>query len=494
VPSALAASDLLPTLVAQFSQPLAFLRELVQNSLDAGTNRVEVQVSYDRPESCAVVEVVDWGEGMDRQIIDSQLTRLFSSSKEGDLTKIGKFGIGFVSVFAVEPRAVVVDTGRSGEYWRVLFHPDRTFDRIARSEPVEGTRVAVYVPMPESRLAPFRQDCRDTLVYWCKHCDVEVCFEGQPVNQPFRLEAPFQVRHEVPGTEVVVAPSPSDRPFFGFYNRGLTLLEGEGSPLPGVAFKVRSRYLEHTLTRDNVLQDDNYRKALAIVEEAAYQRLPDELFRALEESPRDPLLWRLARVVLGYPRPLPESARARRLFPGFGGAAWSVVEMGRSRPVWASQDSPLVQAVGQRGVPVLQPGPSLEVAGRLLGGEIPEIGREWFLPRALPADPAHQALLEALQPLLREAGFPRLALASLEGPPAARVEELGRACPRQGEGDLLALDPAHPLLAAALELAASWPRLAALLAARGALVACGLPVPEDDLLALALRGKAGSRP
>ena len=35
------------------------------------------------------------GEGMNEEIIDHQLTRLFASGKAGDLTKIGKFGIGF---------------------------------------------------------------------------------------------------------------------------------------------------------------------------------------------------------------------------------------------------------------------------------------------------------------------------------------------------------------------------------------------------------------
>ena len=42
------------------------------------------------------IHVDDFGEGMDEAIIDAQLTRMFSSTKENDLTKIGKFGIGFL--------------------------------------------------------------------------------------------------------------------------------------------------------------------------------------------------------------------------------------------------------------------------------------------------------------------------------------------------------------------------------------------------------------
>ncbi|HXE72485.1 MAG TPA: ATP-binding protein, partial [Candidatus Nitrosotenuis sp.] len=117
--------DTLETLISQFTDPFAFLRELVQNSLDANTTRVDIELEYDEPKGILTLHVIDTGEGMNREIIDTQLTRLFSSSKEGDLTKIGKFGIGFVSIFAIEPEYVAVDTGRDGEYWRVLFLPDR---------------------------------------------------------------------------------------------------------------------------------------------------------------------------------------------------------------------------------------------------------------------------------------------------------------------------------------------------------------------------------
>ncbi|NDD31457.1 MAG: ATP-binding protein, partial [Proteobacteria bacterium] len=129
-------------------------------------------------EGVAVARVIDYGEGMDRRIIDTQLTRLFSSSKEDDLTKIGKFGIGFVSVFSVKPVAVVVDTGKSGEHWRVLFKPDGTFERISLDEPVEGTRVEVYLPTRLGGFNDFLRRSEETVRYWCRHAEAEVFFEG----------------------------------------------------------------------------------------------------------------------------------------------------------------------------------------------------------------------------------------------------------------------------------------------------------------------------
>src|SRR5688572_879305 len=102
-------------LVTQFSSALDFYRELVQNSIDAGSSSISVWTEFTPGEGidgAIGLHVDDFGEGMNEEIIDNQLTQLFSSSKEGDLTKIGKFGIGFVSVFAPKPKGVLVHTGR----------------------------------------------------------------------------------------------------------------------------------------------------------------------------------------------------------------------------------------------------------------------------------------------------------------------------------------------------------------------------------------------
>jgi HSP90 family molecular chaperone len=106
--------DALEGLVHQFADPWAFLRELIQNAIDAGSGQIEVRIDHDAAKGTMTIEVVDSGEGMTREIIDTRLTRLFSSAKEGDYTKIGRFGIGFVSVFALDPEVVCVDTGRAG--------------------------------------------------------------------------------------------------------------------------------------------------------------------------------------------------------------------------------------------------------------------------------------------------------------------------------------------------------------------------------------------
>ncbi len=321
------ADEALDNLVHQFARPLDFLRELVQNAIDAGTPRVEVWTRFESPppgESLGVLEihVDDFGEGMDEAIIDSQLTRLFSSTKEDDLTKIGKFGIGFTSIFAIEPDAILLRTGRHGEAWELLFHADRSFDKVRADAALVGTQITLYKRMAPGDLAGFVREARWVLSYWCEHSNTPVLFgdrsgdveqtvadgddpfaafavepaaaasELKPVTSPMDIDATLVVRHERDGVRVVIGHA--DEPHYGFYNGGLTLLSTDNadalgsraSALSHLAFKVKYDRLEHTLTRDNVLQDRNWDKAVDVLFEAAAQLRELLMVRAVDAASR----------------------------------------------------------------------------------------------------------------------------------------------------------------------------------------------------------------
>ncbi len=311
------ADQALDNLVRQFARPFDFLRELVQNAMDAGTPRVEVWVQY-RRESVAErgiveVHVDDFGAGMDEAVIDNQLTKMFSSTKEDDFTKIGKFGIGFTSVFAIEPDAVLLHTGRHGESWELLFQPDRSFEKVRLDRPVDGTRITLFKALSPGGLDGFVRECRDTLRKWCMHSDTPLFFgvaepgeEGpgappsddpfaafaraaapdvatrrpngaigpvrwQRIDTPLSLETDLSVRGVVEGVEYILGYGPALE--YGFYNGGLTLIAGGGLDLENghahasgaLSFKVKYARLEHTLTRDNVLLDDHYEKAREVL-------------------------------------------------------------------------------------------------------------------------------------------------------------------------------------------------------------------------------------
>jgi hypothetical protein len=169
----------LARLVAQFASPYDFLRELAQNSLDAGSDRVEVTLEQHVESGEVVFElvVVDTGSGMDETIIDGAFTRLFSSTKSDDRTMAGGFGVGFVSVFAWNPDVVLVQTGRAGEAWELVFYPDRTFEKHRVEDPFEGTTITLLKRAPEAEYEATAEAIRDSLWRWCRFCPVEVTFE-----------------------------------------------------------------------------------------------------------------------------------------------------------------------------------------------------------------------------------------------------------------------------------------------------------------------------
>lgn len=292
-------------LVTQFSNALDCFRELVQNSIDAGASSIEVWTEFEPGEGhlgTIAFHVDDFGEGMDEAIIDTKLTKLFASDKEDDLTKIGKFGIGFVSVFALKPAAVLLHTGRAGEYWEVLFHADRSFDKTRLDYPVEGTQITIFLKgdIPEYR--EYVEGIRRNLKRWCCHADTEILFEdrspisGQErglevINEEFLVDGLCAFNHEFEdGTQFALAYA--DSPEYGFYNRGLTLAftdiaeqvfsEIRSHRMNGVSMKVKSRYLEHTLSRDTIVRDANYYKAMEMLDEAR-EELFERLIRSLEQ-------------------------------------------------------------------------------------------------------------------------------------------------------------------------------------------------------------------
>ena len=317
------AEQALANLVNQFARPLDFLRELAQNSIDAGSPRIEVAVAWDPPKEAEAngvlrVHVDDFGEGMDEAIIDEQLTRLFSSTKEDDLTKIGKFGIGFTSIFAIQPQAVLLQTGRHGEYWELLFHADRSFDKVRITEPVIGTQITLFKRMPEADVARFIEECRFILRYWCEHSDIPITFhdrtqqeaEAAPenadpfaafedpvsgqvtgpeaINRPLELsDSRLAIHHQDTHTEIVIGEQ--EQPRYGYYNGGLTLLSTTNLDALGqyvdkyrhLSFKIKNDHLEHTLTRDNVLQDQNWHTVMTLLGDA-HTRLRETLLERVE--------------------------------------------------------------------------------------------------------------------------------------------------------------------------------------------------------------------
>ena len=149
--------------------------------MDGGADRLEVLL--DRHAGDSEDEVVyelrfeDTGRGMTQDVVREELTRLFASSKSGDRTSAGEFGVGFVSVFAWRPDAVLLQTGREGEAWELLFDGSATFEERPVDVPFEGTTITMFRRGRASEGAAIAEAVRDALWRWCRFCSLELSFE-----------------------------------------------------------------------------------------------------------------------------------------------------------------------------------------------------------------------------------------------------------------------------------------------------------------------------
>ncbi|MCR9159707.1 MAG: ATP-binding protein [Nannocystaceae bacterium] len=420
--------DALDELVNQFSDPLSFLRELVQNAIDAGSHEVEISTSFETKGDAGVslIEVCDWGGGMTREIIETKLTRLFSSQKDGDRTKIGKFGIGFVSVFALGPDVVCVDTARDGEAWRVLFDAQRTFKLLRLDEPIEGTRIRVYKTMTPLEFEVLARGVRKTVRYWCKHARCDIRVDGESISVPFAFSEPCSVEHD-DGYSRVSACHPLDqRTFLGLYNGGLTLVERTEADFANIAVRAWSPHLEHTLTRDAVIEDAGYERVMRAITDTidgplarrAFERLDAELRQTLPSTLRDYHLrcagWHLSR---GLPDETLSAVRNEVVALSTAGAPLTLGTLlggVRDDLLFLSRvPGPLSEAVEARGHTVAHgaletgDGQLLKIVGQRGGFGVDALVAHWALPLKLgdDVDPAPYARLgDATLRVFKEAG------------------------------------------------------------------------------------------
>jgi hypothetical protein len=122
----------------------------VQNAIDAGSTDIRVDIARDA-EGALLFSVSDAGEGMDRDILENKLLVLFRSGKEGVEGKIGKFGIGFVSVLAIKPSVVKVQSTRAGKGHTLHLYADHSYELFEHPPAAPGTTVTLVVPVPKQK-------------------------------------------------------------------------------------------------------------------------------------------------------------------------------------------------------------------------------------------------------------------------------------------------------------------------------------------------------
>ncbi len=197
------------------------------------------------------------------------------------------------------------------------------------------------------------------------------------------------------------------------------MYEGADEYLPDLAFKINSRYLEHTLTRDQVVQEEHFNKAMKIVHGLADRALPERLFSLLEERVADPAtqetevegLYAMACLAVDRsPELLKRMADRKVLCDAMGGPV-TVMDARRAskgkKLYYDTVSSPLMRSLGKAGVLVVR-GAADSWAARLL--------------QRLSQRPVHRANDVFCQPVVP--------VETRERHEAARYRPLGRAVER----------------------------------------------------------------
>lgn len=243
-----------------YDDPLVFIRELIQNALDANRSqmyadmmkvgveppeyptqveegrrqRYPVQVSLEvrkvknkysgEEEDRQVLVIDDAGIGMDREIIKKyflQVGRSYYTSDEFRrkfrFTATSRFGVGFLSAFAVSDN-VTVDTYKPesphhDEPIRLILTGPRSYLLTEKSERLtSGTRIEVELrdALPQGKLT-------ELVTKWCRRVEFPIFVDDLGTRTCVTAERPEQFVYEIPnvsreGTKFVVRSFPSDIP------------------------------------------------------------------------------------------------------------------------------------------------------------------------------------------------------------------------------------------------------------------------------------------
>jgi len=194
--------------------PWIFVRELLQNSRDAGANHVRFVVEQDG--AVERVTCLDDGDGMTFDHARRYLFSLYASSKEGAKNQAGKFGVGFWSVLRFEPSTITIRSSPgSGAAWGVRL--DGSLAHAAHIEPPDrhGTAITLERPRGDGRLEHRVFDAVWQSARYLHHRDgidkpVVVEVNGRIANAEFGLPAP-SASFRKPQVRGVVGLGPAPR-------------------------------------------------------------------------------------------------------------------------------------------------------------------------------------------------------------------------------------------------------------------------------------------
>jgi len=284
------------------NNPWFFLRELAQNSRDAGARSIRVKTERTAA-GLEILTFADDGRGMSLAHARSFLFRLYASDKAEDKMSAGKYGIGFWTILSFGPSLVNLQSRSKKNSWAVALDAGLNAQFGPCSLSGTGTSVVLTRPAVFATANEFSRVLENELRAYCQYLrrndrrgtQLPVFFHDQNITVPMSLPGPLSLSFHSGPVEGAVGMA--DQPLVRLYARGLPVWQGalldqmshlqpaadnQSEISPGLAplFLLNGNQLDVSFSRNLVLEN----KALEKVRKTAEKALQRLLATSMESA------------------------------------------------------------------------------------------------------------------------------------------------------------------------------------------------------------------
>ncbi len=270
-----------------------FIRELAQNSRDAGAKNIKVNAGYTKKgDEYLIFE--DDGTGMPLSHAKHYLFRLYSSSKINEKYSAGLFGIGFWSVLKFNPSSIIIESCYKKEKWGILVDSKMNTREFACSLKKRGTRITLTRPCSEKIPEDFLKTIEKALTHYCSYLQrntrktepLIVTFLGKKITQNMKLVCPLSMKFKKGPVEGIVGFSPFPKVYL--YAKGLPVWEGtsieELSHIPPST--IKNRDITHGLAPVFLINGNNLNVNMSrrgVIDNHALKKVQNSAKKALSQ-------------------------------------------------------------------------------------------------------------------------------------------------------------------------------------------------------------------
>lgn len=265
----------------QFREPEDCYREVIQNNIDAETPQIDIYLDSEKinkTKSKFTVTFEDYGIGMNFNDRKKFFLKLFASSKEHNPKKIGQYGIGISSIFALNLKEVNVESsGKSAdgvESWGLHIKDIDELPSYRHYDIAErkGTKISLTKIVNTKDIAQHKAKVKEKVAFYCERSRTPIYIEKEFINKEFDLDSMIKISQNRDGLEYILSVGEKE-PHFEIFNNRLKLQDGKSlfsdcGTDRMVSCLISSPYFKHTFSRDSVVKNDTFKSVMDEVRRA----------------------------------------------------------------------------------------------------------------------------------------------------------------------------------------------------------------------------------